>query len=158
MDWSGWAVFGLVATTLLTAVLIVVQLLGRTRLDLPLVLGTVFVADPDRARMVGFVVHLVFGQVFAAFYAAGFASLDRASWWLGALFGVVHAVVALTVLVPLLPGIHPRMASERAGPDSAAVLEPPGAFALNYGLATPLVTIAAHLVYGAVLGLLLDPT
>ncbi|HKY68306.1 MAG TPA: hypothetical protein VJM49_18115, partial [Acidimicrobiales bacterium] len=66
--------------------------------------------------------------------------------------------VALTVLVPLLPGVHPRMASDRAGPDSTAGLEPPGPFAVNYGLATPLVTIAAHVVYGAVLGLTLHPT
>ena len=36
--------------------------------------------------------------------------------------------------------------------------EPPGPFAVNYGLATPLVTIAAHVVYGAVLGLTLHPT
>ena len=158
MDWGGWAVFGLVATTLLTSVLILVQLLGRTRLDLPLILGTAFVGDPDRARVVGFVAHLGFGQLFAAFYAAGFASLDRAGWWLGALFGLVHAVVALTVLIPLLPGVHPRMASERAGPDSTAVLEPPGLLALNYGVGTPLVTVAAHLVYGAALGLALHPT
>lgn len=157
MDWGGWAVFGLVATTLLTAVLILVQLAGRTRLDLPLLLGSALVADPDRARVVGFAVHLGFGQLFAAFYAAGFATLDRAGWWLGALFGLAHALVALTVLVPLLPGVHPRMASDRAGPDSAAVLEPPGPFAVNYGLATPLVTVAAHVVYGAVLGLALHP-
>ena len=157
MDWGGWAVFGFVATTLLTAVLIVVQLLGRTRLDLPLMLGSAVVADPDRARVAGFGIHLGFGQLFGAFYGAGFASLDRAGWSLGALFGLVHAIVALTVLVPLLPGVHPRMASERAGPDSHAVLEPPGLLALNYGWATPLVTIVAHVVYGAVLGLSLDP-
>ena len=157
MDWGGWAVFGLVATALLTAVLIAVQLAGRTRLDLPLMLGTIFVRDPDRARVVGFVVHLGFGQLFAAFYAAGFAALDRSGWWLGALFGLAHAAVALTVLVPLLPGIHPHMASERAGPNSAAVLEPPGLLARNYGFATPAVTVAAHVVYGAVLGIALRP-
>lgn len=158
MDWAGWAVFGLVATTLLTAVLILVQLLGQTRLDLPLMLGSAFVADPDGARVVGFAVHLGFGQLFAAFYGAGFGALDRAGWWLGALFGLVHAVVALTVLVPLLPGVHPRMASDREGPDSTAVLEPPGLLALNYGFATPLVTVGAHVVYGIVLGLTLQPT
>jgi hypothetical protein len=77
-------VFGLVATTLLTSVLVLVQLAGRTRLDLPLILGTVLVADPDRARVVGFVIHHRFGQLFAALYAAGFATVDRAGWWLGA--------------------------------------------------------------------------
>jgi hypothetical protein len=35
------------------------------------------------------------------------------------------------------------------------VLEPPGLLALNYGAGTPVVTLVAHLVYGAVLGLLL---
>jgi len=158
MDWGGWAVFGLVATTLLTAVLMLVQLLGRTRLDLPLMLGTILVVDPDRARVAGFAMHLAVGQVFAGFYAAGFASVGQAGWWRGAVFGLAHAVVALTVLVPLLPGLHPRMASERAGPDSTASLEPPGLLASNYGVATPLVTIVAHLGYGAVLGLALHPT
>ena len=107
MDWGGWAVFGLVATTGLTAVMIIAQLAGRTRLDLPLMLGTVVTEDPDRARVVGFFVHLAIGQVFALFYAAAFAPLDTASWWLGGLFGLGHAVVALAVIVPLLPGVHP---------------------------------------------------
>ncbi len=155
MDWSGWASFGLVATAGLTAVMILAQMAGRTRFDLPLMLGTTVTEDPDRARVAGFAMHLAIGQVFALFYAAGFAALGRSDWWLGALFGLAHASVALTTLVPLLPGVHPRMASERAGPASTAVLEPPGVFALNYGVATPLVTLAAHVVYGAVLGLFL---
>lgn len=153
MDWGGWAVFGLIATTLLTAALIAAQLIGRTRLDLPLMLGTIAVEDPDRARVAGFAIHLGIGQVFAAFYAAGFASLGRSDWWLGALFGLAHAAVALTIFIPLLPGIHPRMASPRAGPSSTATLEPPGLFALSYGMATPVVTVLAHVVYGAALGL-----
>ena len=59
------------------------------------------------------------------------------------------------MLVPLLPGVHPRMARERAGPGSTAVLGPPGLFALSYGTTTPLVAVCAHVVYGAVLGLFL---
>jgi len=157
MDWAGWAVFGLVATTGLTAVMILAQLGGRTRLDLPLILGAITTEDPDRARVSGFAIHLVLGQVFALFYAAGFAALNRSDWWLGAVFGLVHAVLALAVLVPLLPGVHPRMASERAGPNSRAVLEPPGLLCLNYGIATPVVTVGAHVAYGAVLGLFLGP-
>jgi hypothetical protein len=39
MDWAGWALFGLVATAALTAVTIVAQLAGLTRLDLPLLVG-----------------------------------------------------------------------------------------------------------------------
>jgi hypothetical protein len=157
MDWSGWAVFGLLATAGLTAVMIAAQLAGLTRLDLPLLLGTVITPDPDRARVFGFFVHLVNGEGFALGYAASFAALGWSSVWLGALLGLVHAFVALSVIVPLLVGVHPRMASTRAGLSTGAVLEPPGLLALNYGRETPLVTIVAHVAYGAALGLLLQP-
>lgn len=156
MDWSGWATFGVVATVILTAILVGAQLAGLTRLDIPLMLGTLLTGDPDRARFLGFFLHLVMGQLFALFYTAGFAELDAATWWLGAAFGVAHAAVAGAVLVPLLATIHPRMATERAGPTSKTILEPPGLLALNYGWSTPLVTLAAHAVYGTVLGLFLQ--
>ena len=94
MDWAGWAVFGLVATTGLTVVMIAAQLAGRTRLDLPLMLGTMTTEDPDRARVAGFAIHLGIGQIFALFYTAGFAALGRSDWWLGAIFGLAHAAVA----------------------------------------------------------------
>ena len=66
MDWAGWALFGVVATTALTAVMIAAQMAGLTRLDLPLVLGTVVTADPDRARVAGFFIHLAVGMGFAS--------------------------------------------------------------------------------------------
>lgn len=157
MDWAGWAVFGVIATALLTGMLIMAQLAGWTRLDLPLMLGTMFVADPDRARVVGLFAHVVFGQVFAFGYAASFALLDTATWWLGALLGLAHVLVAGTVLIPLLPGVHPRMASERAGPSAGPVLEPPGLLALNYGASSPAMALVAHVAYGALLGVLLSP-
>jgi hypothetical protein len=155
VDWAGWALFGLIATTALTALLIIAQMAGLTRLDLPLVLGTLVTEDPDRARAAGFFIHLVVGQCFALGYAASFAVLDTATWWLGLLLGLLHGLVALAVLVPLLAGVHPRMASTRAGPASRAVLEPPGLFALNYGVQTPATAMAAHAVYGVLLGILL---
>ena len=156
MDWQGWATFGFGATVALTAVLVASQLGGLTRMDLPMMLGTIFVEDPDKARVVGFFMHLVNGQAFALLYASAFAALEEASWWLGALFGTLHGVAALTLLVPLLPGVHPRMASERSGPTSTNVLEPPGLFALHYGRQTPLVTLIAHVLYGAFLGIFLS--
>lgn len=155
MDWSGWAVFGLIGTGLLTGVLSLSQLAGWTRMDLPLLLGTMFAADPDRARGIGFVIHLANGQVFALVYAGAFATIGHAGWGLGAGFGAIHALVSLTVLVPALPAVHPRMASEAAGPSTGAVLEPPGPLALNYGAPTVVVTVAAHVGYGALLGALL---
>jgi hypothetical protein len=155
VDWAGWALFGLVATAVLTVVMIAAQMVGLTRLDLPLLLGTLVTEDPDRARAAGFFIHLAIGEAFALGYAACFALLHRAGWWLGGLFGLLHAAVALTVLVPLLAGVHPRIASSRAGPRSTAALEPPGLLALNYGRQTPLVAVTAHVAYGIALGVLL---
>jgi hypothetical protein len=156
MDWAGWALFGLLATAVLTALMIAAQLGGLSRLDLPLILGALVTPDPDRARVAGFGIHLVVGQAFSLGYAMCFVLLGRATWWIGALLGLLHGAIALTALLPILVGVHPRMASNRAGPRSTAVLEPPGLIGLNYGAQTPLVTLAAHVAYGIALGLLLD--
>jgi hypothetical protein len=158
MDWAGWAIFGLIATAALTAVMIAAQLAGLTRLDLPLMLGTLVVADPDRARVAGFFIHVVNGQGFALGYAAVFALNGEATWWAGGLLGLLHGAVALLIIVPLLPGVHPHMASERAGLSRGATLEPPGLLGLNYGRETPMVTLLAHVAFGIALGLLLDPS
>ena len=157
IDWAGWALFGLVATAALTTVLIGAQLAGRTRMDLPLMLGTAIVTDPDRARVVGALMHLLVGQGFALGYAATFALLDEANVLLGAGLGVLHGFVALLMIIPLLPGVHPRMASTRTGPDAVAALEPPGLLGSNYGNQTGWVTLIAHVIYGAALGALLVP-
>jgi hypothetical protein len=157
MNWAGWATFGFVATVLLTTIMVASQLGGLSRMDIPMLLGSIFVKGPDRARVLGFLIHLVNGQVFALLYASAFHLIGRAEWWIGALFGLVHGLVALTVILPLLPGVHPRMASERSGPTLHKVLEPPGILGLNYGRETPAFTLLAHVVYGAVLGGFLRP-
>lgn len=54
MDWAGWAVVGLIATGALSGVMVGAQMLGLTRLDLPLMLGTTVTEDPDKARVSGF--------------------------------------------------------------------------------------------------------
>lgn len=157
MDWLGWATFGFAATLALTSIMVAAQLLGLSRMGIPFMLGTMFTDDPDRARVGGFLVHLLNGQVFALLYAAAFAALGRSSWWLGASFGAFHGLVALLIVIPILPGIHPRMASERQGVALDAVLEPPGLLGLNYGRETPLVALLAHVVYGLILGAFLTP-
>jgi hypothetical protein len=156
VDWSGWLLFGLVATIVLTALITGAQLMGISRMDLPLMLGTLVTERPDVAHVIGVVIHLVNGWVFALMYAVAFAMIGRATWWMGALFGAVHGIAALS-FVPFLPGVHPRMASERTGPSLGAALEPPGWLALNYGRSTPAVTLLAHVVYGSLLGGFLGP-
>lgn len=130
---------------------------GWSRMDMPMLLGSIFVEDPDRARLAGFFVHVVNGYAFAAFYAAVFANLGRASWWLGSLFGAFHGLAVLVILMPMMPGMHPRMASDRSGTTLSQTLEAPGLLGLNYGRRVPVITLVAHVVYGAILGIFLSP-
>ncbi|MGH7480904.1 MAG: hypothetical protein ACRELV_02015 [Longimicrobiales bacterium] len=152
MNPSSVLLWGFIATLVLTGMLSASQGLGLSRMSIPYMLGTMLTSDHDRAVGLGFLIHLVNGWLFAALYALGFESLGVATWWLGALGGLVHALVVLLTLMPLLPGMHPRMASERHGPTPTRLLQPPGFLALHYGRGTPVATVLAHLAYGAILG------
>ncbi len=144
--------WGFVATLVLTTLMAGSQALGLTRMNIPYMLGTMFTPNRDRAKIVGFAVHLVNGWWLAAIYAAAFESWGHATWWLGATIGLVHVLFVLAVVMPLLPSLHPRMASEQQGPTPTKQLEPPGFLALHYGSQTPLSVILAHLLYGGILG------
>jgi hypothetical protein len=152
MNKGGITLWGFVGTVVLTSVLAACQELGLTRINLPFMLGTMVTADRDRAKVAGFAMHVINGWLFAALYAAAFRSWRRATWWLGALIGLVHALFVLTVAMPMLPGLHPRMASEQRGPTPTRQLAPPGFMARNYGQRTPASVILAHLLFGAILG------
>jgi hypothetical protein len=140
------------ATAVLTTMIRIAQAVGYTRMDLPLMLGTVMTPDRDRAKVYGFVVHMVNGWLFSAVYVAAFQSLRRSGVMLGALIGLVHGIFVLVTVIPLLPGAHGRMASDFTGPQPTTRLEPPGFMAINYGRRTPIVTLLAHAVYGGLLG------
>ncbi|HEY0784084.1 MAG TPA: hypothetical protein VGE98_16620 [Thermoanaerobaculia bacterium] len=144
--------WGLVATIVFTTCLALGVGLGLSRISLPLVLGAALSGDRRRANVIGFFAHMLLGFAFAFVYALCFESWRRTGWLLGAGMGVVHGVFVLAVLMPLLPSFHPRMASEDFGPNPTRQLEPPGFLALNYGRNTPLVTIAAHAIFGMILG------
>jgi hypothetical protein len=144
---------GFVGTLVLTITLAGANQLRLTRMDIPFLLGTAWTEDRSRARVVGYALHFVFGLLFSLAYYAAFLALGRSGWALGALFGLLHALFAGTTLVNLLlPSVHPRMGTSMSAADSAPLLESPGFLLLNYGRATPTVTILAHLAYGAIVG------
>ena len=58
-----------------------------------------------------------------------------------------------TVLVnDILPAIHPRIGTPDTAANELALIEPPGFLMLNYGSQTFLVTLIAHVAYGAIVG------
>jgi hypothetical protein len=145
-------IWGLIATVAMTTILQGAQGLGLSRLSLPFLAGTFFTADRRWAVIVGFIFYVIGGWCFAFLYFVLFASLAIYTWWLGALAGLLHGLFLLACGLPLLPYIHPRMASEYEGASAIRQLEPPGFLGLNYGRRTPLTTLAGQGVYGAALG------
>jgi hypothetical protein len=144
---------GFAGTVVLTTILRAGSEAGLTRIDLPFLLGTAFTGDRTRAKALGYALHFVAGLVFALIYFAIFRAIGHSGWWLGALFGVAHALFAGTALANiLLPVVHPRMGSALTAAPAVAVLEPPGFMMRNYGLRTPLVSLVAHAAYGAIVG------
>lgn len=152
MNVGSWLLWGFIGTVVLTTLMAGSQGLRLTRMNLPYMLGTMFTPSRDRAKLIGFILHVMNGWAFSLLYVAAFHSLGLATWWLGGLIGFVHAAFVLTAGMRILPGLHPRMASEQQGPTVARQLEPPGFLALNYGVRTPISALVAHLVFGIILG------
>ena len=127
-----------------------------TRMDLPLLLGTVVTENRRKARAIGYVMHFVLGiavrrsvrrvlrdhrpQLVVARRAARRAARDlhRARCW--------SACCCRSCI--------PRMATPDTAANEITLIEPPGFLMLNYGRNTFLVTLAAHVVYGALVGLI----
>lgn len=144
-----WGVFSsIVFTTLLAAS----QGFGFTRMNIPYLLGTMFTPDRDRAKIYGVLLHVVIGVMLSVLYLFAFHAWHGATWWKGLVFGMAQGAFFLTFGVTLLPGLHPRMASEHEGPTAVRQLEPPGFLGLNYGARTPVSIMLAHMVWGGMLG------
>ena len=152
MNLPSIALWGFIATIVMSGIMATAQGVGLTRISVPFILGTMVSADRYRAMLSGLFLHMINGWLFALLYALAFESLGRATVWLGVIGGILHSAFLLLVLMPLLPGLHPRMASERQGPTPTRALQPPGFLALHYGKQTPIVTVLAHIAYGAVIG------
>lgn len=157
MNWGSWLVWGFASTITLTTLMSSSQGLGLTRMNLPYMLGTMFTADRDRAKMLGVLIHVLNGWIFSLVYVGVFVVWGGPTWWKGAAIGFVHAMFVLAAAMPTMPGMHPRMASETRGPTVVRQLEPPGFFGLNYGYRTPLSIVIAHIVFGLILGTFYRP-
>ena len=144
---------GAVGTILLTSGLRIAQEVGWTRMDIPLLLGTVFTDRRGRASVIGYAVHFANGLVFALAYYAVFRAVEHAGWLFGAALGVVHAALAGgALLTVLLPAVHPRMGTPWSDAEETPLLEAPGFMLQNYGRRTVIWTFAGHVLYGAIVG------
>lgn len=151
--WGAVLVWGLVASAVMATLLEAAQLTGFSRMSLPFLFGTFVAESRSRAIVLGYGLYLIGGWLFAFLYALCFESLGVAGCWMGLAFGVVHGLFLITVFLPLLPYVHPRLATDYDGPRALGRLEPPGPFGLNYGRSTPATTVLAQALYGLIFGL-----
>jgi hypothetical protein len=144
---------GVVGTIVLTSTLRIAQAAGWTRMDLPLLLGTMFSDSRGRASAIGYVVHFANGLVFSVVYYGVFRAVGHSGWAFGAVLGLVHALFAGGALVnTILPAVHPRMGTPWSDAEETPILEPPGFLLANYGQRTAITNIIAHVAYGAIIG------
>jgi hypothetical protein len=136
---SLWAALagGLVGTFVLTTLLRGASELGLTRVDLPFLLGTALTSDRSKAKVIGYLAHFGFGLLFATGYYLVFLAIGESGWLLGAAFGLLHGFVA---------------GSAWSDASANPLVESPGFLMLNYGRATPIVSLIAHVLYGAIVG------
>ncbi|HZR26797.1 MAG TPA: hypothetical protein VFA59_24600 [Vicinamibacterales bacterium] len=150
--WSSFA-GGFLGTLVMTTMMRGAAELGLTRMDLAFLLGTSVTDNRRKAKALGYLFHFVLGVGFAILYGALFTIIGWSSWWLGALIGAAQALFTATVLVNvLLPVVHPRMATPDTAANDIALIEPPGFLMLNYGRNSFLITLLAHVAYGAIVG------
>jgi hypothetical protein len=144
---------GFIGTLVLTTMVRGASAMGLTRMDLAFMLGTVVTDNRRKARAVGYGFHFIFGLLFALLYGAFFAIMGQSSWGMGALIGGLQAFFISTIVVnEILPVVHPRMGTFDTAANEFALIEPPGFLMINYGRNTFLVTLAAHVAYGAIIG------
>ncbi|HEY7017381.1 MAG TPA: hypothetical protein VH297_02850 [Gaiellaceae bacterium] len=144
---------GAVGTIVLTSGLRIAQEVGWTRMDIPLLLGTVFTDRRGRASILGYVLHFTNGLLFALGYYLIFWAVGHAGWLFGAALGLVHAALAGGALMTvLLPAIHPRMGTPWSDAEETPLLEAPGFLLMNYGRRTVIWTVLGHVAYGAIVG------
>jgi hypothetical protein len=143
---------GLVGTGVMTAVMYMGYSINM-RMDMPMMLGTMFLPKGMAAWAVGLMVHLMMGALFFLIYAALFDALSIDSGIVGwaVIFGLVHGTVAGAVM-GMVPVMHPRMAAA-GGPETDDTVLNPGVFALSMGMMGPMALLALHAVFGLVGGL-----
>ena len=155
--WAAWMLWGLIASAGMATLMEGAQLGGFSRMSLPFLFGTFLTNDRRHAIVAGYVAYLLGGWAFAFVYALVLGSFAGLGLWaltgIGLLTGLFHGAFLVTVFLNVLPFVHPRLATEYDGANATGRIEPPGAFGLNYGRATPAVTVGAQAIYGLVMGL-----
>jgi hypothetical protein len=123
---------------------------GMTRMNFLPILGTMMAPKASRGTTygIGFVVHMMLSAIFGLIYAGILSAIDvdsvGAAAASGVVIGAVHGTGVLILMPMMLAMAHPLV---RSGD-----LERPGALMTGFGSMTPVGSVAAHVVFGLLVG------
>ena len=104
--------------------------------------GNIAAASPA-VWMIGFVAKLFMSGIIGWLYSGGFRLLGRAGWDLGAAFGILHWVIAGSVM-----GISTA---------TGKLVQDPGYYGVNLGWPTFVLLFVSHILFGVLVGGLYMP-
>jgi hypothetical protein len=144
MNFLAAIIAGLAGTVVMSIIMALAPRMGMPEMDIVGMLSSMFGVPPN--RMLGWIMHLMMGVVFAILYALLWnLSIGIPGTSSGALFGAVHWI-ASGIIMGLVPMVH-------VGVKSGEVISP-GVFMMNNdGVMAFMGGLIGHIAFGLVVGL-----
>lgn len=135
---------GLVSTVVFTVILTMAPKMGMPKMDIVSLLGSMFSAKTN--LVLGWMMHLMMGVIFALIYAFLWSSgIGAATWTSGLVFGAVHWLIVGVIMV-MIPMMHVGIKS--------GTVQAPGMWMTNNGGAMAFMGgLVGHMIFGAVVAL-----
>jgi hypothetical protein len=130
---------GVVGTAAMTALLLFPRWLGIGKIDVIPAVGALITGKEEHAFSIGYIVHFTSGIIFAYIYW-GILLLMKMPivWWAFGMAGFIHGIVVMLLVSITIMEHHPIARYHERGP------------------MTGLAQLLAHIVYGVVVGLIVD--
>jgi hypothetical protein len=130
---------GIVGTAAMTGLLLFPRWLGIGKIDVIPAVGALITGKEEHAFSIGYIVHFTSGIIFAYVYW-GILLLMKLPivWWVFGMAGFIHGIVVMLLVCITIMEHHPIARYHERGP------------------MTGLAQLFAHIVYGVVVGLIVD--
>jgi hypothetical protein len=148
MNYRKALVAGVIGAAVMSIIMAMARMMGMPA-NLEMMLGTMTGGPPSAIRWImGWIIHLIAGGIFALIYAVGFEYwTHRAGWLVGLGFGIIHTLFS-GLLLAMMPIMHPLVPE---------MMPAPGAFMANLGMMGVGAFFMLHLIYGAIVGAMYGP-
>ena len=115
MDFIAAIIAGIVGTLAMTIIMVLAPMMGMPKMDIIGMLGSMFTANPNTARVIGVIEHFMMGIIFALIYAFLWSvGVGSPTWAWGLIFGLIHGIL-VAVMMPIMNRMHPRPQEMSAG-------------------------------------------